>query len=243
MQIGDIIIILFILLGAWIGFRDGFTKSLVNCVGITLIIIIAYIFKNPVGAFLMNTGPFFDFWGLIKGVTALNIVLYESLAFSLIFSILYLVLKILSITTGIFEKILGLIVVLGFPSKILGAIVGALKNYILVFFALYILSMPMFATIPIVRDCKYREPILTKTPLLSNVADKTVMVFNDFASLKDKYEDSENSNQFNLETIDLFLKYNVVDAETVKNLVDSGKLHIQGIDTVLNKYYDRNEDE
>lgn len=232
MNIVDILIIVFILLGAFIGFRDGFTKTLVNAVGVIIVTVIAYVLKNPVSEILMSFMPFFNF----GGVTSLNIVLYEVIAFLLVFSILMIILKIVAVTTGIFETFLKFTIVLGIPSKILGAVVGAIKNYILVFFALYVLSLPTFSSWKFINESSYREPILSKTPLLSMVASQTVSVFNDFASLKDKYENSDNTNEFNLETIDIFLKYKVVTPKTVNSLIDNGKLDIDGIENVLNKY-------
>ena len=232
MNIVDILIIVFILLGAFIGFRDGFTKALVNAIGVIVVTAIAYVLKNPVSEILMSFMPFFNF----GGITSLNIVLYEVIAFLLVFSILMIILKIVAVTTGIFETFLKFTIVLGIPSKILGAVVGAIKNYILVFFALYVLSLPTFASWSFINESNYREPILSKTPLLSVVAAQTVSVFDDFASLKDKYENSDNTNEFNLETIDIFLKYKVVTPKTVNSLIDNGKLDIDGIENVLNKY-------
>ena len=217
MNIVDILIIVFILLGAFIGFRDGFTKALVNAIGVIVVTAIAYVLKNPVSEILMSFMPFFNF----GGITSLNIVLYEVIAFLLVFSILMIILKIVAVTTGIFETFLKFTIVLGIPSKILGAVVGAIKNYILVFFALYVLSLPTFASWSFINESSYREPILSKTPLLSVVAAQTVSVFDDFASLKDKYENSDNTNEFNLETIDIFLKYKVVTPKTVNSLIDN----------------------
>lgn len=232
MNIVDILIIVFILLGAFIGFRDGFTKALVNAIGVIVVTAIAYVLKNPVSEILMSFMPFFNF----GGITSLNIVLYEVIAFLLVFSILMIILKIVAVTTGIFETFLKFTIVLGIPSKILGAVVGAIKNYILVFFALYVLSLPTFASWSFINESSYREPILSRTPLLSMVAAQTVSVFDDFASLKDKYENSDNTNEFNLETIDIFLKYKVVTPKAVDSLINNGKLEIDGIENVLNKY-------
>ncbi len=236
MNILDILVIIFILIGGIIGFKRGFTTSLVNFIGVILVVIIAYFLKNPIGEFLMGFCPFFNFGGVIKGVTVLNIALYQIIAFILVFSILMIVLKVLLMVTNVFETFLKLTIVLGFPSKILGAIVGIIENYIIVFFALYVLSMPTFLEVDFIRDSTYREPILKNTPLLSNVASSTLDVLDEFKNLVDKYDKTENNNEFNLETLDLFLKYNVVSVDTVKNLKDSGKIKINGIDVIINKY-------
>lgn len=236
MNIIDLLIIIFILIGAVVGFKRGFTSSLVNFVGVILVVIIAYFLKNPISEFLMSFCPFFSFGGIIKGVTVLNIAVYEIIAFILVFSLLMIGLKALLMATGILETLLKFTIVLGLPSKILGAIVGLIENYIIVFFVLYILSMPNFLDVGFIKDSTYREPILKNTPILSNVAESTLAVLDEFKGLSDKYTETENSNEFNLETLNLFLKYKVVTVDTVEKLDDSGKIKIEGIETVLNKY-------
>lgn len=236
MNIVDILIIIFLLFGVVIGFKQGFTKSLVSFLGIIVVTIIAYFLKNPVSEFLMSFCPFFNFGGIIKGITVLNVAVYEIIAFALVFSILMVLLRVLLITTGVLETILKFTIVLGIPSKILGAVVGLIKNYIMVFFVLYLLSMPNFIVVDFIKNSNYREPILKNTPLLSNVASSSLKVLDEFKGLSDKYTGAENSNEFNLETLDLFLKYKVVTPDLVKKLDESGKINIDGIDTVLNKY-------
>ncbi len=236
MNIVDIIIIAFLLLGALVGWKQGFTKSLVNCVGYILIIIIAFLLKNPLSELMMTYLPFFDFFGAIKGITVLNIALYEILAFLIIFSLLLIVLKVLMVATSVFETILKFTIILGIPSKILGAILGFVKNYVITFMVLYILTLPMITGNEILNDSKFTKPILESTPALSLFADKTLKVANDFATLKDEYTSSSSSNEFNLETLDLFLKYDIVQKDTVQKLIDKGKINIDGVENVLNKY-------
>lgn len=236
MNIIDIIIILFLILGAYIGFKQGFTKSLVSFLGILFVAIIAYFLKNPVSEFLMSFCPFFNFGGIIKGVTVLNIAIYEIIAFILVFSILIIALKALLLATGILETILKFTIILGIPSKILGSIVGIIKHYVIIFFVLYFLSMPNFVDVEFIKNSNYREPILRNTPLLSNVAESTLKVLDEFKGLSDKYTDTENSNEFNLETLDLFLKYKVVTVDIVKKLENNGKIDIKGMDMVISKY-------
>ena len=235
MNIVDIIIIAFLLLGALVGWKQGFTKSLVNCVGYILIIIIAFLLKNPLSELMMTYLPFFDFFGAIKGITVLNIALYEILAFLIIFSLLLIVLKVLMVATSIFETILKFTIILGIPSKILGAILGFVKNYVITFMVLYILTLPMITGNEILNDSKFTKPILESTPALSLFADKTLKVANDFATLKDEYTSSSSSNEFNLETLDLFLKYDIVQKDTVQKLIDKGKINIDGVENVLKK--------
>lgn len=235
MNIIDFIIILFILSGAIIGFKRGFTRQLVSLVSFFAIIILAFMFKNPVSIFLYEHLPFFKFGGILKGVTVLNIALYELIAFLFMALILTIIFKILTIVTNIFEKILKMTIILSIPSKIAGAIVGIIENYIWIFIVLYILSFPVF-NIDIINQSKYRNNILNNTPILSNFIEPTMNALTEFGELKNKYENTDNALEFNKETLDLFLKYDVITVESVDKLIQQDKLKIDDVDTILNKY-------
>lgn len=238
MNIVDLIIILLIIFGAVSGFKKGFTRSLVSALGVVAVVVLAFLLKNPVSVFLYEHLPFFEFGGIIKGVTVLNIALYEIIAFLIVAAVLGLILKILSVVTSIFEHLLSITVVLGIPSKILGAVVGALEWFVIVFIALYIINMP-FVSINVdeVRNSQLTPTILNSTPLLSNAIEDTTKVIDEFTVLKDKYKDSDvNTNEFNRETLDLFLKYNVVTVKSVDKLVEDNKLKITGIEDIISKY-------
>lgn len=239
MSIIDAIIILFILLGAVIGFKRGFTKQLVSSLGFFLIVILAFYLKNPISVFLYEHLPFFKFAGVIKGVTVLNIAVYEFIAFFIVVSILTIIFKVLLFATSIFEKMLKFTIILGIPSKILGAIVGVIEHFVWVFIALYILNLPFFNT-DLVRNSKLANGILKNTPILSGIISDSVKVVDEFVLLKDKYENTDSTNEFNKETLDLFLKYDVVKVESIDYLVEKKKIQIKGIDSILNKY--RNEE-
>jgi len=106
MTIVDFIIITFIILGAIIGFKQGAIKTGVDFLGIGLIAIISFVFKDKLMVLLYEHLPFFDFFGLIKGITSVNILFYQILSFIIIFMALTFILKILIAITGIIEWIL-----------------------------------------------------------------------------------------------------------------------------------------
>lgn len=231
----DIAILIIILLSALMGFKRGFTRELVSCVGFIVCLILAYFLKNPVSAFMYEHLPFFAFGGIIKGVIVLNILVYEVLAFLLVLFILSLLLKIVNLITNIFEKILTATIIFGIPSKLLGMILGAIKGTILSFIVVFILSLPIFNT-NYLNDSKICKGILNYTPILSQVTNKTKIVFDEFKSLKDKY-DGTDTNQFNLDALDLFLKYDIIDIESADKLYNAGKFKlVNNVESVLDKY-------
>ncbi len=236
MNIVDLIIIIFILFGAVLGFKRGFTKSLVSALGFIATIILAFLFKNPVSVMLYENLPFFKFGGVLKGVTVLNIALYEILAFVIVLGILNIVLKVLMLATSIFEKVLNATIILGIPSKILGAVVGIIEFFIISFAALYVLSLPVL-NLDVLNESKLKGKILDNTPILSSFADSSTKVIDEFASIKNKYNDNNsNAEQFNKEVLDLFLKYDVVKVESIDKLVEKDKLQINNIEEILMKY-------
>jgi len=236
MNILDIGIIVFLIFGAVLGFKRGFTYELVKAVGFIAVIIVAYFLKNPLSVFLYEKLPFFKF-GILKSMEILNILLYEVIAFLICIIILSILLKVLLLATKIFEKILDVTVILSIPSKLAGAIVGVLYHFIFVFIVLYVLSFTLVDN-KIIYDSKYREPILNNTPLLSTFVDESVVVIDEFIALKDKYSDKEVSeSEFNYQAFELFLKYDVIKPESLEKLISDGKVSsFEGCIDLINKY-------
>ena len=224
MNIVDVLIILIIIAGGVSGFKKGFTREFVSFVGIFLVVILSFLLKNPVSSFLYEHLPFFNFGGLFKGITSLNILLYEVIALLIVMSVLIIILKITTMVTKVFETLLKFTIILGIPSKLLGMVVGFVEGFVWVFIGLYILNLPVF-NIKEIEESKFKESILQNVPILSSLADDTVKVIEEFTDLKNQYDDTNiDSNEFNLKTLNVFLKYNVITVESVEKLEEKGKL-------------------
>ena len=236
MNIVDLVILIFVLFGAVLGFKRGFTKALVCALGFIVIVVLAFLLKNPVSVFFYENLPFFPFGGVLKGVTVLNIALYEILAFVVVLAILGILLKVVVFATSVFEKILNATIILGIPSKLAGAVVGLIENFVIVFVVLYICTLPIL-NLDILNQSKFKDRILNNTPVLSQVVGNSMKVVDEFASIKDKYNDNNRSTEeFNKEALDLFLKYDVVKVSSIDKLVEKGKLRINNIEEILMKY-------
>jgi uncharacterized membrane protein required for colicin V production len=235
LNIIDIAIVIIILFGAVIGFKRGFTKQLVSAIGFILVVVLAFNLKNSVSVLLYQNLPFFSFKGIFQGVTVLNIALYEFIAFLVVLAILMVILRLILMATGLLETVFNLTIILGIISKFLGAIVGAVEYFVIVFICLYALTIPIF-NFDMVQNSKYKDKILNNTSVLSKYVDKSVVVLEEFRDLKDKYKDNTNPNQFNLEALDLFLKYNVISIASVDKLIEKNKLQIDNVESVLQKY-------
>ena len=219
----DIIIITILLFGFVLGFIRGFTKELVNFLGLFVVLILSFLLKNPISIFLYKHLPFFKFGGIFKNISALNILLYEVIAFIFVFAVLFVIFKILLLGTKIFEKILKMTIILGIPSKILGGILGIIENWIYVFITLYLLSLPMF-NINLINKSKIANIIYNNTPVLNKVCDNTLSIVNEINDLKEEYKTNKNSNKFNDKLLKSMIKRGVISKENVQYLIDKNKI-------------------
>ena len=223
MGVIDIIILIFLGFGALIGFKRGFTRQIVSVLGIFVFIILSFLFKNPVSIFLYNNLPFFNFGGVFRDITVLNILLYEVIAFFSIFIVLSIVFRLVLSITKVFEKILNATIILGIPSKILGAILGVVQYVIYIFIILYVLSLPMF-NISLIKNSKIANTILDKTPILANICNETYEIFNEIIELKKEYENTTDVNKFNQKALNLMIEKEIITRENVKILIKKGKI-------------------
>lgn len=223
MNVVDILILIIIGLGFLLGFKRGFTRELVSFLGIFVIIVLAFLFKNPVSVYFYNHLPFFTFGGIFKDITVLNILVYEVLAFVVVFIVLLIILKILLKFTKIFEKLLTATIILGIPSKILGGVLGIVQAIVYVFISLYILTLPTI-NIKEVKDSKVSNIILEKTPILHKICDDSVLVYDEIIKLKDEYETTNNVQEFNQKALNIMIENNVISKENAIKLIEEGKI-------------------
>ena len=235
MSIGivDAIILLFILLGGLIGFKEGVFKKLTSAVGLVLVIVVAFILKNKLSVYFYENLPFLDLWGVFKGIQVLNVIFYEVVAFLIIASVLMLVYRVLLSVTGLIEKILKSTIILSIPSKILGFIVGMIESYVWVYIVLFILTLPV-VNVKEVYTSRVASYIMENTPVLSKYTGKTVELYNNVYKIIDKRQDKSNE-EINEETMDLMLKYDIITVESAEKLIKRNKVIVND-DSFLDKY-------
>jgi len=229
----DIIIILFLLMGALAGFKRGVIKSATMFIGAILVIFLAYSLKNPVSKILYSFFPFFNFAGDFEGLTVLNIVIYEALSFLLVYIILMTILQVLIKITGVFEKLLNFTIILGIPSKLLGALFGLLETYLFVFVLLFLLQQ-LPATNVYMKDSFLAEKIVNSSPVLSDITSEYYHAFEEIISLKD--QNMKDKEEYNRQSLDILLKYNITTVDAVEDLIRDEKLNIEDADRILSKY-------
>lgn len=224
MNVVDVIIIALLILGGVAGFKAGVIKKLTDFIGMFVVIILAFYLKNYISVIMYENLPFFNFFGLINGIDALNILLYEVIAFLVIFIALLFVLKVVLMLTGLVEKILKATVILSIPSKLLGIVVGVIEMYVYLFLILVIASLPIFDS-SFLKDSKMNNFILNNTPVLSGVSEEIIDIYGDVYNIIDNRK-NKTDEQLNEEILKVLIDKKVVTKESAKKLVDKNKIHI-----------------
>lgn len=237
MNILDIGIVLILIMSAIIGFKRGAIKEIVSLVGIIIVFIVAFAFKGVLGNVLCKWLPFFNFAGNLEGVTVLNILLYQLIAFLIIYSLLFSIYMIVMKISGVVQKLVHMTVILWLPSKIIGAVVAFITGYVMVFVVSLALLIPLKDT-DMFKESKFANYVVYDTPILAGSAENISRSINEVYTLgEDLSKGDISKNEANLETMDILLKYKIVSPETARQLIVLDKLDgISGFDSVIKRY-------
>ena len=219
----DIIIIIVLLIGFVNGKKNGFSKQLISTVGLLLVIAVAYLFKNPISTLMYRYLPFINIGGKFEGVTVITIILYEFLAFIIIFSILLTIFQVILNTSSKIEGVITKIPIVGLPSKLLGGLLGIVEMYIIVFLVLLFLSMPMISKKHL-GDSKLSGIILEHTPVLTEYTDDTRELYNEVFEISNKYKKEKDKTGMNQEILKKLIEYKFITKENVDYLISTGKI-------------------
>lgn len=237
MNIIDLIIILFILMFVLAGFKNGVIKEAVSLVGLIAIFVISFKFKEQIGNVLCKYLPFFHFSGRIEGLVSLNVLIYQLVGLFAVASILLGIYSILLKITGLFQKLVNLSFVLAIPSKIGGAIIGAVEGTIIIYVILLVLMIPL-NDFNHYRESNLVNKIVYKTPIISKTTKNMTSSISNVYGLIDKVNRRNiTTNEANLEIMESMLDYKIVSPKTVEQLIVLDKLkEIDGIEKLVDRY-------
>jgi uncharacterized membrane protein required for colicin V production len=233
----DSAIIIILLFGALIGFKRGIIKSAISFIGLIIVLVLAFTLKNSLSEFMYTHLPFFNIGGDFAGVTILNILIYETIAFLILAILFGVVLRLIVAFTGIIEKILDLTIILGFFSKLFGLIFGFVETYIILFVIIYA-SYNFTNLSNYIDEGVLTSRMLNSTPILSSTVANESKSIKEINALQNTCK--ANNHECNIDALDIMLKYNVLKPETAEKLINSGKININGAMEIVNKYKGEN---
>lgn len=219
----DGIIVILFMLGIVYGTKKGFLHGIIAFAGLIVILTITFLLRGTVGDILLKGMPFFKFHGAYKGITALNILLYEAVAFILVFLFLLSILSLILKFTGILQKLIDSSIVLTLPSKILGVMVGLINTLIVIFIMLFVM-VNINSTRKYVYESKIASLIMERTFILSSINDKYYLSAEEINNVLDKCKEEKNKHICNVMVTNTLIKFDVITKEKVIELIDSNKL-------------------
>ena len=224
LNIVDGIIILLLVLGFVSGFKRGVVKQGVLTFGTILVVVLAFLFKNPLSMILYKHCTFFTV-GLLKNYSILNILLYELISFFILLSIFSLILAIIIKISGIIERFLRSTVILALPSRLVGGVLGIIEFYIFAFVILLIVTMPIFtiSNNKSLVESKYKDRILNNTFMISHLSGGMVKSINEINDLLDD-EDKLGTNKFNCKALNIFVNNKIIGEDSINYLRDNKKI-------------------
>lgn len=237
LNIFDVGIILLLIMFLIVGFKNGVIREAFSLIGIIAVFILSFVFKGLLGNLMCIILPFFKLSGVIEGFSVINILIYQIIAFMLVFAILLTIYEIFLKISKFIQKLVNLTIILILPSKLLGAVVSLIKG-VTVLFAVFIVLMIPLKNSELFTGSTMVNQILYKTPILSQSSNNYINTVEEIYNLAEKVSNKKiSTNAANLELLDMMLKHKIVNKSTVESLVKLHKLDdVNNIETVLQKY-------
>ena len=228
----DAVIILFLLMGAVVGYKKGAVQMIAYIVGTILVVCLSWYLKKPVAIFMYTHFPYFRLGGALRNVYVINILIYQGIAFLIILSILSILLGIVLKFTGVLSRIVDKSIILTLPSKIIGTLLGFIEAYIFVFVLLFVFTQFSFSH-EVVSGSKYTDLMLNKTPLTKEYRNS----YKAFKEIKKISKDDDSNSK----AIDVLLKYDIINSKTMKKLVKYGKIKTEDINKEIESESESND--
>ncbi|KAA0957898.1 CvpA family protein [Planococcus kocurii] len=138
----DILLVILLVGGIIVGAKRGFIVQLIHMIGFVVALVAAYKYYKPLSEYFVLWIPYPAInensqFTLVVDQLDLDQTFYQLLAFALIFFVVKFALQLVA---SMFD-FLKFLPVLGFFSKILGAILGFIEAYILLFIFIYVFAL------------------------------------------------------------------------------------------------------
>ncbi|ANU12767.1 CvpA family protein [Planococcus halocryophilus] len=165
----NILLLVLLIGGIIVGAKRGFVVQLIHMVGFVIALVAAYKYYKPLSEYFVLWIPYPAInensqFTLVVDQLDLDQTFYQLLAFAVIFFVVKFALQLLA---SMFD-FLKYLPVLGFFSKVLGAVLGFIEAYILLFIFIYVFALlPIDAVQNQLENSGIAQAMLEHTPYFS----------------------------------------------------------------------------
>ena len=225
MSIFDILIIVIILFGMYLGYQRGVIKELSDFGILLFSMLIASPISKLLCSLIYPVLPFFNFTGSIKGLKSLNIILWRLVFYFLILIILISIIRTVLLKLGLLRKISDTMVEAGIISKLLGLVVAFPLMIVFLYNVMFILNLP-FINLDFTNDSKVYKMILEKTIIISKQNERVYLCENDTKKIVNgKYNTDKNYKVADDKILKSSIEHKLISYKNVKKLNDKKKLN------------------
>ena len=224
MGVFDVVIVLIIIFGIYIGYQHCIVKQLVDLVILFASSFVAATLSKILGDALYGVLPFFNFTGKAQGFKSINIILWRLLIYIFLIIIIIAIIKKIMILIKVSEKISDTMVESNFISRVLGAVCAVPLMILFMFNVLMVLLLPN-VNLTFVNNSKFSTMILEKMPVLSAKSssiyesEKKIM-----KRINEEDNTKENLEQVNEDIIQILLDSDAVSDEKIEKLREDNRL-------------------
>lgn len=224
MGIVDIIIVLIIIFGIYIGWQHGIIKQISDLIILMFASFISGKISDKLFGLLYKYLPFLNFKGKAEGLKSINIIFWKIMLYLACILLIIYIISVIFKKTKLEEKISNSMVEAGGLSKILGAVLSIPLTLLLIFNLSLILLSPNF-NLKVIASSKLSSLVLKKTPVLSrqniNLYSNQIYIIKRINEEDNTYENYETVNE---DIINNILQTKLVSNEIIEELKNDNKL-------------------
>lgn len=224
MDLIGIIIIVIAVLGVYLGYQNGIIKVGADFVALFISMILAGLLKGPISNMLYGVFPFLSYSGALEELYTVNLIFYQVMIYLILLLFFLAIYQLIIIKTKVKELITNTMVETYLVFKFLGAFLGGPLIILFIYNFLLFFNMP-YLNLKEVRDSKYVNGILNKTPIIASINKSlynSEKYFNDI--IGDKKEREKDKRYLDNKILNHMIDEGFISDKKVDELVDKGYL-------------------
>ena len=220
MSILDGVLLLIILLILYLGYQRGIIKQASDFIVLLISMLLSSFLSKLLCKLLYPILPFFNFYGDIKGIKSVNLIIWRLIVYIILLVLIILIIRRILIKLKLQNKIKESEVEAGLISKLFGIIMSVFLSIIFLYNLLLVINVPLFNIN--LKESKISNFILEKTIIISKQNEDVYLSENYAKTII--YDSNDTFEVKNDKILNEMLKDNLVTKNVLLKLEEKGKL-------------------
>lgn len=212
--------LLIILLILYLGYQRGIIKQASDFIVLLISMLLSSFLSKLLCKLLYPILPFFNFYGDIKGIKSVNLIIWRLIVYIILLVLIILIIRRILIKLKLQNKIKESEVEAGLISKLFGIIMSVFLSIIFLYNLLLVINVPLFNIN--LKESKISNFILEKTIIISKQNEDVYLSENYAKTII--YDNNDTFEVKNDKILNEMLKDNLVTKNVLLKLEEKGKL-------------------